>query len=211
VSSSIVSRSVGYFGKVPQLGDFVSSNLPRTFVEPWDAFLRDMLSSSREALGDDWLEAYINGPIWRFLLGARVAGPTPVIGTLMPSVDRVGRYFPLTIAALGGTPAAAGVDPWFEKAETLSLETLDDAFDPATLSARVQELGAPPSDSVAPIEVGSWWWTLGSRSLSPIGFRSAALPQGAAGATLLDGDWQRWGWSVQPIPFDPELKETVPS
>jgi type VI secretion system protein ImpM len=171
---------VGYFGKVPQLGDFVSSSLPRTFVEPWDTFLRDMLSSSREALGDDWLNAYLNGPIWRFLLGAGVAGPSPVIGTLMPSVDRVGRYFPLTIAALVENAQAMGDNSWFEKAETLSLATLDDDFDPTTLSARVQELGAPPAVAGPCAESGGLWWTLGSRSLEPFGLRAPALPQGAA-------------------------------
>jgi type VI secretion system protein ImpM len=200
---------VGYFGKVPQLGDFVSSSLPRTFVEPWDAFLRDMLSSSRDALGDDWLNAYLNGPIWRFLLGAGVAGPSPVIGTLMPSVDRVGRYFPLTIAALISNAQATGKDPWFEKAETLSLETLDDDFDPASLSARVEELGTPSDATGTPVDSGGLWWTLGSRSLAPIAFRASSLPQGAAGATLLDGDWKRWGWAVDQVPFDPELEETA--
>src|SRR5262245_21977886 len=169
-----------------------------------------MLSSSREALGDGWLDAYLSGPIWRFLLGAGVAGPSPVIGTLMPSVDRVGRYFPLTIAALVEKAPPVGQNPWFENAESLSLETLDDAFDPATLSARVQELGAPPSDAGSSSDAGGWWWTLGSRSLTPLGFRAATLPQGAAATTLIDGDWERWGWVVQPVPFDPELKETTP-
>jgi type VI secretion system protein ImpM len=200
---------VGYFGKVPQLGDFVTSGLPRTFVEPWDAFLRDMLSSSREALGDDWLEAYLNGPIWRFLLGAGVAGPSPVAGTLMPSVDRVGRYFPLTITALVGNAQATREDPWFDKAEALSLKTLDDDFDPASLSARVQDLGAPSLRLEAPAETGGLWWTIGSRFVAPIGFRAAGLPQGASCTTLIDGDWKRWSWTVDTVPFDPEIRETT--
>jgi type VI secretion system protein ImpM len=207
VSRATVKETVGYFGKLPHLGDFVSSRLPRTFVEPWDAFLRDMLSSSREALADQWLDAYLNGPIWRFALGTGSAGPHAVVGILMPSVDKVGRYFPLTIAALVERMPAKGDDPWFEKAELLSLETLDDAFDPETLSARVDDLGWPNPASSMSGGPGGFWWTLGTRSLAPRGFRASALPENKACATLLDGNWERWGWKVEPMPFDPELKE----
>ena len=38
-------------------------------------------------------------PIWRFALAPGVAGPLPMLGVMMPSVDRVGRQFPLTLAA----------------------------------------------------------------------------------------------------------------
>eukprot|EP00659_Diplonema_papillatum_P010016 gene10016-15428_t len=48
----------------------------------------------------------------------------------MPSVDRVGRYFPLTVAALldhDTDPASiiGGPDAWFEQVEELLLSTLD--------------------------------------------------------------------------------------
>ena len=34
---------------------------------------------------------------WRFVCAAGACGPEPVIGLMVPSVDRVGRYFPLTL------------------------------------------------------------------------------------------------------------------
>jgi hypothetical protein len=124
----------------------------------------------------------------------------------------VGRYFPLTIAQLvDKVPAALGDDPWFEKAEMLSLDALADEFDPKTFSARLEALGAPDCSSEAPGDSGGRWWTLGARALPPLGLAASALPRGQAGTTLLDGDWARWGWEAQPIPFkvDPDAIATT--
>ena len=200
MSRPALKETAGCFGKVPQLGDFVSNGLPRRFVEPWDDFLREFLAASREALGEAWLETFLNGPIWRFALGAGLAGPDAVVGTLMPSVDRVGRYFPLTIAHLvDRVPITLDADPWFESAEMLSLETLDDAFDPATFSARLEALGTPDLSAGEDAEFRGRWWTLGSGTLEPLTLRASILPRGQAAAALLDGDWMRWGWDAQPI------------
>ncbi|HLD68883.1 MAG TPA: type VI secretion system-associated protein TagF, partial [Pseudomonas sp.] len=54
----------------------------------------------------------------------------PVIGVLMPSIDRVGRYFPLTIAQplprdSDLASLIAGDDAWFEEVEALLLSTLE--------------------------------------------------------------------------------------
>src|SRR5262249_20622931 len=38
-------------------------------------------------------------PVWRFFLSDGVVGSSAYAGVLLPSVDRVGRYFPLTIFA----------------------------------------------------------------------------------------------------------------
>jgi type VI secretion system protein ImpM len=203
-------ETAGCFGKLPQLGDFVISGLPRRFIDPWDGFLREFLASSRDALGDAWLDTYLNGPIWRFALGAGLAGPNAVVGILMPSVDRVGRYFPLTIAQLvDKVPAALGEDPWFDRAEMLSLDALADEFDPKTFSARLEELGAPDCSSETHGDSGGRWWTLGARALPPLGLCASALPRGQAGTTLLDGDWERWGWDAQPIPFKADSDATA--
>jgi type VI secretion system protein ImpM len=212
VSGSTVTDRADYFGKLPQLGDFVSGSLPRAFVEPWDTFLRELLASTRETLGADWLDAYLNGPIWRFALGAGLAGPISVVGTLMPSVDRSGRYFPLTIASLTrNAQQPAGDDDWFGKAETLSLEALEDGFDPKTLAARVEGLGVPACGPDVAAGSEGFWWTLGARALAPLGLRGQSLPRGTASTALLDGNWERWGWDVEPIPFDPPLKQAAAS
>ena len=57
----------------------------------------------------DWLDGYLASPSWRFLLMPGVMDGQPWAGVLMPSVDRVGRYYPLTIARpLPALPADAG-------------------------------------------------------------------------------------------------------
>ncbi|QXI45055.1 type VI secretion system-associated protein TagF [Pseudomonas wayambapalatensis] len=56
------------------------------------------LRASRERLGAEWEQAYRCSPIWHFALAAGVCGEVAWAGVMMPSVDRVGRYFPLTLA-----------------------------------------------------------------------------------------------------------------
>jgi type VI secretion system protein ImpM len=91
----------GWYGKLPTLGDFASRRLDADFIEPWDRWLGEGLAAQRAQLGEAWLDAYLQSPVWRFVLLPGVlasAQAAPLAGVLMPSVDRVGRYFPLTLA-----------------------------------------------------------------------------------------------------------------
>ena len=134
----------GFYGKVPVLGDFVSQRLPVSFVKNWDTWLQNGLSASRQELGDNWLDIYLTSPIWRFAMRPGACGATAWAGILMPSVDRVGRYFPLTLAAKieesQALPklfiSAAG---WFDKLEQLALTALEDDFDLAEFDRKLQE------------------------------------------------------------------------
>jgi type VI secretion system protein ImpM len=124
----------GFYGKMACRGDFVSRGLPQSFIQPWDAWLTAGLLASQQDLGAQWLEAYLVSPLWRFALARGVCGPDAVAGVLMPSIDRVGRYFPLTIAqclpadqSVGAV--VSGPDAWFEQAESLLLSTLDEGAD----------------------------------------------------------------------------------
>ena len=100
----------GAFGKMPALGDFFRLNLPRDFVDAWDGWLQEELAGSRASLGEHWLDCYLVGPLWRFALGPGLCETRAYAGVMMPSVDRVGRYFPLTVATplppSGPMPAA---------------------------------------------------------------------------------------------------------
>ncbi len=116
------NAEVGYFGKLPQRGDFVSSGLGRDFLDIWDQWLQDAIACSRDQLGDAWLDIYLTSPIWRFLLCDGICGGSAWAGVLIPSVDKVGRYYPLTIAAplpAGSNPMQFSVlaDDWFRAAE----------------------------------------------------------------------------------------------
>lgn len=136
----------GFYGKVPTLGDFVSRRLQTSFVRTWDAWLQSSLLASTEQLGRNWLDVYLTSPIWRFVLSPGNCGDNAWAGIMMPSVDRVGRYFPLTLAAQSKKPealpclfvTAAG---WFDELERLALSALQDNFN---LDEFDQKLQASP-------------------------------------------------------------------
>ena len=119
----------GFYGKLASRGDFVSRDLPADFIQPWDSWLAAGLHSSHRELGDQWLEAYLISPLWRFLLAPGLCGREAVAGVIMPSVDRVGRYFPLTVAQpverhTDLASLVAGPQGWFEAVEQALLDTL---------------------------------------------------------------------------------------
>ncbi|MEO7207604.1 MAG: type VI secretion system-associated protein TagF [Steroidobacteraceae bacterium] len=120
---------VGFFGKLPSHGDFVRRRVADDFVTGWDSWLQQCLAQSRETLGAAWLDTYLTSPVWRFALAPRVCGAAGVAGILVPSVDRVGRYFPLTIVwptppDLSTLEIALRYRTGFEHAERLLLDTL---------------------------------------------------------------------------------------
>jgi type VI secretion system protein ImpM len=132
--------NVGFYGKLPCRGDFLQRRAPQDFVDAWDAWLQEGLHESKLRLQDAWLDSYLTGPVWRFVLSAGICGAGAYAGVLVPSVDRVGRYFPLTVIAQLATEecplsVACGMSAWFESAESLAIEAvaaeaLDfDAFD----------------------------------------------------------------------------------
>jgi len=135
---------VGFYGKLPSHGDFLRRRVSDPFVDAWDAWLRECLSASRTALGARWLNVYLTSPAWRFVCAAGACGPVPVIGIAAPSVDQVGRYFPLTLVAElppdVSLLAAASASRFFEAAEQLVIETLAtervdfDRFDQGTMA-----------------------------------------------------------------------------
>ncbi len=140
----------GVYGKISGLGDFLRLDLPAEFVRAWDDWLQAGLLSAREALGEAWDERYLSAPIWRFSVPGGVFGTHGISGVLMASVDRVGRQFPLTIAArcpAGNTAlrhfASGDV---FGQIEDIALATLEDGFGREELRAALEqvELVTPP-------------------------------------------------------------------
>jgi type VI secretion system protein ImpM len=121
----------GFYGKLPCRGDFMQRRAPQAFVDAWDAWLQECLHVSRQQLAERWLDMYLTSPVWRFVLAEGICGEAAYAGVMLPSVDRVGRYFPLTIVsplepgscileAACGTGSA-----WFDAAEALALRALD--------------------------------------------------------------------------------------
>jgi len=147
MSPATVSAAIpGFYGKLPARGDFVSRNLSPAFLTPWNNWLQAAITCSRQQLGQDWLNCYLTSPLWRFALSPGVCGPEVHAGVLMPSVDRVGRYYPLVIAA--PLPNHLNLleltwEDWFERAEQVALTGLDEHLDVEDFVGRVQALELP--------------------------------------------------------------------
>ncbi|MGV8986885.1 MAG: type VI secretion system-associated protein TagF [Cypionkella sp.] len=146
----------GAFGKMPALGDFFRIGAASEVVTPWDAWLQQALQAARATLGARFEACYMSAPIWRFALAPAVAGGQGVLGVLMPSVDRVGRQFPLTLFVQTGLQEQAPLRnliwqaPVLEALEALALDCLDDAMTRETLQDRLsplalREVGGPSS------------------------------------------------------------------
>ena len=181
--------NIGLFGKLPSHGDFLRRRVANSFADAWDAWLQHCLAGSREALGSAWLDVYLTSPAWRFACAAGACGAAPLVGLMVPSVDRVGRYFPLTLIAElppDSSPvlsmAAAG--PFYAAAEQLVIETLEtedidfDRFENrlADLGERLESLLVTPRltldpASAAVLSDGSQSWQVpieSSASLAPM-------------------------------------------
>jgi type VI secretion system protein ImpM len=178
--------TTGFFGKLPSRGDFLSRRLPRGFTDPWDHWLQSAVADSREQLGESWLDIYLTSPIWRFALSTGLCGEAAWCGILMPSVDRVGRYFPLTVAApleSGGNLTALLHDDsrWFSRCEELALGSLAEeipleGFDQALIDLPPPVIPPRPGAvSVGGMGRPAWQFELPSlESVSPV---TAALNQ----------------------------------
>lgn len=141
---------VGFFGKMPSLGDFVARRIHPAFRSHWDDWLADGLVASQETLGAGWLDVYLTSPVWRFVISRGVCGDAVYAGVMVPSVDRVGRYFPLSIIATlppesASLPLLTEASPWFGAAERVLLDVLESRITDA------DELERLVADSAGPL------------------------------------------------------------
>ncbi len=145
----------GLYGKLPAYGDFIFRNLNSTFINPWDEWLQHFISGSQEQIGEDWLNIYLTSPIWRFVFSPGVIDDKVWAGLLMPSVDRVGRYFPVSLVV----PFQANVCPvnflinqseWFKELESHCLSALDGSIDADELVEILSGVIAQPQEIFQP-------------------------------------------------------------
>lgn len=189
-----MTAAAGWHGKLPTLGDFATRRLDPAVVQAWDDWLSAGLASLQRQ--PQWLDAYLASPSWRFVLMPGVlpgaAEQLAWAGVLMPSVDRVGRYFPLTLMqALPALPASAtafdALWRWLLQLDEAAADALHDDWSVDTLEAQLQRVGPAPAAPPLPD---------GTQALADDS-AVTALPLAAHGhaATLLAaqaaGAWQR--------------------
>ena len=198
----------GLFGKLPAKRDFVAIAAPRAFLRLWEPWLEKGLAAGRAGNAEgDFADAFNTAPIWRFWLGPALCGQA-IAGAFMPSVDALGRMFPLTLIASGDDLAPPDVDPreaWFAQVEDFLLDALDPGTPFETMVARLEALGkketgadAQARDSSArafaamraaqpdcPAQAATFWWTIGGADCAPLAMIQLAMPAPAPFADML--------------------------
>lgn len=148
-------KSAGWHGKLPTVGDFVTRGLDPDFVSAWDDWISTGLAALRTRYDGNWLDDYLASPVWRFMLTPGFL-PAPLhdqvwAGVLMPSVDRVGRYYPLTITSRlshlpTGGAAQARLWAWLQHIEDAAVDALQEDWSIEALQAEVARIGPPLDD-----------------------------------------------------------------
>ncbi|MDX8500500.1 type VI secretion system-associated protein TagF [Mesorhizobium sp. VK4C] len=131
---SAADMSTGFFGKIPATGDFVSANLPRTFIDRWDRWMSMELRARPD-------EGELDSRVWRFIVKGGIFGDQPCAGAWRMSEDRVGRRYPFAVIRLGPPPEPG--DPWFDGIADLVRETVEAYRAQAWIAERIDQLPQP--------------------------------------------------------------------
>lgn len=146
--------TTGYFGKIPATGDFVGRRLPAGFVRVWDRWVvRNLTPLVAEGIWPDHVGL-------RFLIGPAASGP--MAGVVLPSADRVGRRFPLTVASptlAAAAGYAASAAPWFDRIERAAAAARDGELDADGLAGELAGLAFPQVDPEGETVPGMAFWT----------------------------------------------------
>lgn len=150
----------GWFGKLPTVGDFASRRLPQDLIDWWDGWLSLGLAQLRERHAEAWQALFLAAPVWRFAITPGVApgamGRYAWAGVLTPSVDCVGRYFPLTLLAPlvrwpAHVPEGEALGLWLERLERIAGDALHDDWSIERLEAELNaddQRRAPAESSI---------------------------------------------------------------
>jgi type VI secretion system protein ImpM len=214
------------FGKLSAKRDFIALSVPRNFLSAWEPWMQGSVAASRNNLGESWLHAYLTAPIWRFWLGSEICGAT-VLGALMPSLDGMGRYYPLTLFAAadqGDTIAPPDIDAhdaWFKTTEDFLLSTLDKELSFEAIANALDQLSGPSDQSLtslppnlSTLDSGAITSPLGNASFSELfaALRAANYRSVYAAAsfwwTAGGSDYQPFGFCCRRMP-DPLLFTTM--
>lgn len=190
-----IDAQAGLFGKLPARGDFVRERLPRDFTDPWDAWWERGLAETQRRFRDAWLASWLEAPVWRFVLPPGLCGRKGVLGLWLPSVDKVGRYSPLTIAAVAAAdwaPYTIVATGFLATAEQAARDALDHDLSPEELLDRIRRglvADVAPTFATDLVPGRAAWWTEGGPRVAARSETGGGLPEGRAFATLIDDRW----------------------
>jgi type VI secretion system protein ImpM len=185
----------GLFGKLPARGDFVRENLPRDFTDAWDAWWERSLAGTQQRPREEWIASWLEAPVWRFVLPPGLCGRNGVLGLWLPSVDKAGRYSPLTIAAVASAdwaPHVGTMTSFLTASEQAGRDALDYDLSPAELLERIRQgfiADDAPASATDFVPAQATWWTEGGPRVAPRLETGDALPEGRSFAALIDDEW----------------------
>lgn len=157
------------FGKLPVHGDFVARGLAATERDALDAWLATSLADARAVLGAGFEARYDSAPPWRYVARENAG---LAAGALVPSVDSVGRRFPILLACAGLEPAET--EDMAAQCEGLLYEAFENGWDADTL---VDAAGGITPETTEPAVSGDRWWTFGGSDFDPAEIAGARPPR----------------------------------
>ena len=135
------------FGKIPAHGDFVSRGLAPEVHEALDLWLSAELARARSRFADFDIR-YQTAPPW-FFVDCDPAGAWSG-GALCPSVDKVGRRFPILVAAPAADAGSA--EAVARQALEMVFAALGEGWDASRLCEELGAVTATASDGDAPTQ-----------------------------------------------------------
>lgn len=148
----------GFYGKIPATGDFVGRGLPGSFVRTWDRWVAAHLAPLQSS------GAWPDHLALRFILG--FGGDVPMAGIVLPSHDRAGRRFPLTVASPVPAPTsnlASTAAEWFAAIENVADAARQGEFSADEFAAMLAELPFPETQTEGEPVAGIALWIDGTR------------------------------------------------
>ncbi|MDR1063944.1 MAG: type VI secretion system-associated protein TagF [Azoarcus sp.] len=91
------SHYMGWFGKLPSVGDFVGRGMPPPVQAAVHAWMSSGIAALVRTWSEEWRDAYLVSPVWHFAINAGIWGKPALIGCVAPSIDKVGRCSPLMV------------------------------------------------------------------------------------------------------------------
>lgn len=176
------SDRIGFFGKVPSHGDFISDGLERELIGTFDGWMRSGMHACADLFTGRWPKIFSSSPPIRFIVEHGIWGNCAYVGVLVPSADRVGRKYPLAIIAqLNGFrehPRSLYLDDtWFMAAEALAETSMTGDFDISRFITSIKKLRLPkpreeedvPEMVRGRIPTSLWWY------IDPVSRRARGL------------------------------------
>lgn len=141
---------IGWFGKLPSSGDFVSRRIPRPLLDTLDTWMARGLAEYRVAMPSDWRTHFGAAPVWNCAIPACIGGGSTLIGLLVPSRDRVGREFPLCAGValppdMATNRLLAEVPGWLSRLGQVVVEARDHVLPLDEFDSNVRSISLPPA------------------------------------------------------------------